>query len=378
MSKIRLMQITHDLAIGGLQQVVVNICRNIDREKFDVVVLCLRELGDFVPSVEKLGIKVIYLPQKKSGTDYLSFLKVARILKDENIDVIHTHNTNPFFDGTLGAILSGVKTIIHTDHVRSFPDKYRYMFAEWLLSHYAYKIVGVSDDTCNNLAKYEYISRKKLMTIVNGIDEQIYNIVIDKNIKRKELGIKSSNGYVIGIGARLSIQKGITYLLQAMPTILRKYPDITLVIAGQGPCKEDLQAETDALGIEKNVMFLGPRLDMNELLKVFDVFVLPSVFEGLPMVLLECMASGCPIIATDVGGNSTAITHRINGSLIESGNPENLANEIIEVLGNEKLRNKYIKNSYEIFKNKFSAKKMTMNYQNLYIEAYKSRTRSKN
>ena len=129
MKKIRLMQITHDLAIGGLQQVVVNLCRTINRDKFDVFVLCLRAMGEFVPEVEKSGIKVFFLPQKK-GTDYFSFLKVAKILRREKIDVIHTHNTQPFIDGTIGALFSGVKTIIHTDHARAFPDKKRYMFAD--------------------------------------------------------------------------------------------------------------------------------------------------------------------------------------------------------------------------------------------------------
>ena len=116
------MIITHDLAIGGLQQVVVNLCRTINRDKFDVSVLCLRTLGEFVPEVEKLGIKVFFLPQKK-GTDYFSFLGVAKILRREKIEVIHTHNTQPFIDGTIGALLSGVKTIVHTDHARSFPIK---------------------------------------------------------------------------------------------------------------------------------------------------------------------------------------------------------------------------------------------------------------
>src|SRR5512139_4112376 len=144
MKKVRLMQITHDLAIGGLQQVIVNLCRTIDRERFDVSVLSLRHLGEFVPIVEKLGIEVVLLPQKQNSIDYLSFLKVAKILRAKKIDVIHTHNTQPLIDGTLGALLAGVKTIVHTDHSREFPDKRRYMFAEWLLSHFVYKMVGVS------------------------------------------------------------------------------------------------------------------------------------------------------------------------------------------------------------------------------------------
>ena len=245
------MQITHDLAIGGLQQVVVNICRTINRDKFDVSVLCLRALGEFVPEIEDMGIKVFFLPQK-AGPDYFSFLKVAKILRHERVNVIHTHNTQPFIDGTIGSLLSGVKTIIHTDHARDFPDKKRYMFAEWFMSHFAHKVVGVSDHTSNNLVKYEHISQKKTATVVNGIDESKYNISVDKDKKRTELMIQKK-GPVIGLGVRLSEQKGITYLLQAMLTIIKQFPNISLVIAGQGELENSLKEETRMLGIAKNV-----------------------------------------------------------------------------------------------------------------------------
>ena len=161
--RIRLMQITHDLAIGGLQRVVATICRAVDRESFDVQVLCLRALGPFAKDIEQLGISVTLLRQT-GRTDYASFLKVARILRSQRIDVIHTHNTQPFVDGTLGALLAGVRTIVHTDHARTFPDKRRYMLAERVVSRFAYRVVGVSDDTCANLARYEKIPRHKLQT----------------------------------------------------------------------------------------------------------------------------------------------------------------------------------------------------------------------
>ena len=184
------MQITHDLAIGGLQQVVVNLCRTVDRDKFHTTVLCLRALGPLAREIERLGIKVILLPQKENGTDYFSFLKVAQILRKERIQVIHTHNTQPLLDGTIGAILSGgMQHIIHTDHARQFPDKKRYMFAEWCMSHFVDKMVGVSEQTTENLRKYEKISRRKLMTIENGIDGSRFQISIDKQAKRRELGI---------------------------------------------------------------------------------------------------------------------------------------------------------------------------------------------
>jgi glycosyltransferase involved in cell wall biosynthesis len=365
--KLKLMQITHDLSIGGLQQVIVNICRTINRDKFDISVLCLRDLGEFTMEVESMGIKVFYLPQKDKGTDYLSFLKVARILRNEKIDIIHTHNTQPFLDGTIGAFLSGVKTIVHTDHARDFPDKKRYMVAEWLMSRFAYKVVGVSDHTSLNLIKYEHISPEKIITIFNGIDELKYNIKIDKMKKRKTLGIKL-NGPVIGLGVRLSHQKGITHLLQAMPSIIKKIPNLSLVIAGKGELLEELQMETNSLDIQDHVFWVGPRLDMPELLKLFDLYVLPSLWEGMPMVLIEAMASGCPIIATDVGGNSSVIKQGVNGSLIRAGNSAELAMEVVRVLSDKELIRKYISNSLNRFYSLFSARTMTEKYEKLYLK----------
>lgn len=366
--KTKLIQITHDLAIGGLQQVVVNICRSIDRDKFDVSVLCLRELGEFVPEVEALGIKVHFLPQKKNGTDYFSFLKVAKILRQEKIEVIHTHNTQPFVDGTIGALLSGVKTIVHTDHARDFPDKFRYMLAEHLMSYFAYKVIGVSEHTSRNLIEYEKISPKKVMTIGNGVDGARFEIEIDRQAKRDELGIKN-NGPIIGLGVRLAKQKGITYLLQAMPQVINVFSDITLVIVGDGELKGELQKEAMQLGIDKNVLFLGSRLDIPELLKLFDIYVLPSLWEGMPMVLLEAMAAGCPVIATDVGGVSKVIDDQQNGLLVESQKPEQLAAAVVQLLKDERLRKEYARKALWKFQKKFSADIMTRQYERLYMRA---------
>jgi len=333
----------------------------INKEIFNVAVICLRELGEYTPEIEKLGIKVYLIPQKE-GTDYFTFLKVAKILKQEKIDVIHTHNTQPFVDGTIAAILAGVKTIIHTDHARIFPDKKRYMFAEWLMAQFAYKVVGVSNHTSENLIKYEKISKKKIITIPNGVDGTLYNVSINREQKKRELGIVK-NGPIIGLGVRLEEQKGITYLLKAMPIIMKEFQDITLLIAGKGNLKNDLIKEASDLGITNNIIFVGPRLDMAELLKLFDLYVLPSLWEGLPMVLLESLAAGCPIVTTDVGGNSTVIKHRLNGSLVEPRNFTSLASEIIRLLKDEELRINYIKNGYEIFNSKYSAKVMTEQYE---------------
>ncbi len=365
MRRIKIMQITHDLAIGGLQQVVVNICRFIDKDLFDVSVLCLRDLGEFVPEVEAMGIKVILIPQRET-TDYLSFLKVAKVLRSEKTDVIHTHNTHPFVDGTVGALLSGVKTIVHTDHARDFPDKLRYMFSEWLMSQFAYKVVGVSEHTSENLMRYEKISPRKIMSIPNGIDGSRFRIALDRRKKRKELGIEG-DGFIIGLGVRLTQQKGITHLLDAMKTVVKRHPGTTLVIAGNGPLKADLERKAASLGIGGSVMFLGPRLDIPELLNLFDLYVLPSLWEGLPMVLLEAMAAGCPIVCTDVGGVSAAVTHEHNGLLVRPADPDALSSAIISLLSDEEKRARFAANGLKRFQESFSADIMTRKYERIYL-----------
>ncbi len=367
--KIRILQITHDLQVGGLQQVVVNICRTINRDKFEIYVLCLRTLGELTKEIENLGIEVMLLPSGKGKTDYFSFLKVASILKDKKIDVVHTHNTQPFFDGTLAAIKARVKTVIHTDHARQFPDKMRYMIAEWLVSQYAYKVIGVSEHTSKNLIRYEKISAKKILTIANGIDERIYNIDVDIEQKKTQLGI-SDKSPVIGLGVRLTEAKGISCLIQAMRKILIPFPDAVLVVAGDGEYRQPLENLVIELGMQGNVIFLGTRNDIADLLKVFNLYVLPSYSEGLPMVLLEAMASGCPIVSTDVGGVSTAVKHQVNGLLVKPKNIEELSDSIIDLLVDDNKREAFIVKGKNIFAEKFSALKMMSKYEELYLSGF--------
>jgi glycosyltransferase involved in cell wall biosynthesis len=364
------MQITHDLAIGGLQQVVVNLCRTIDRNKFHTTVLCLRALGPLVEEIERLGIKVILLPQKESGTDYFSFFKVAKILRKERIQVIHTHNTQPLLDGTIGAILSGGRQrIIHTDHARQFPDKKRYMFAEWCMSHFVYKVVGVSEQTTDNLWSYEKIPRRKLMTIENGIDGSLFQISIDEQAKRKELGIPAV-GPVIGAISRIEKVKGIKYLLQAMPKIINEFPDITLLIVGDGSEKSSLKAEARQLDIEKNVIFTGARNDIPDILQVLDIYLLPSLSEGLPMGLLEAMAAGCPVIASDVGGIPAATRGGEAAVLVPPGVYEKISDAVLLLYNNVKLKRELSLKQQEIFNRYYRADNMVNKYCEMYTGSY--------
>ena len=239
---------------------------------------------------------------------------------------------------------------------------------ERVLSRFVFKVVGVSDQTSQNMNKYVKIPRSKITTIVNGIDGSKYSNNTEKNEEKKKLGL-DPQAPVIGMIGRLVKEKGLEYLILALKTIVLNYPDIRLLIVGQGILQGNLKELVIQNGLQDNVVFTGSRLDTPQLYKVFDLFVLPSISEGLPMVLLEAMAAGCPIIATKVGGVPSLIQHGFNGSLVPPKDPDSLAHEILKLLGDSEIRNEYIENGKQIFNQSYDVRIMTRRYEDLYAQS---------
>ena len=362
--RLRLVQLTHDLTLGGLEQVVMTLARTIDRRRFDVSVLCLWELGAFGEQLIAQGIPVDVLHVRRERT---AFRKVARYLRQRRVDVLHTHNTPSFLHGSLGAFLARTPTVVHTDHARDFPDRMRYMVAEHIASHLVYRVVGVSEHTTNNLHRYEKIPRRKLLTIQNGIDGSRFRAPVDVAAKRRELDLPA-DGFVIGLASRLTPQKDVPNLLRAMCIVVQEIPNVTLLVVGEGDGSErdELRTTANELGLGDRVRFLGMRFDIPELLATFDVYASSSVWEGLPMVILEAMAAGCPIVATAVGGLPTAITHNVNGSLVPPRDHEALAAALIELLRDGERRARYARAGRQVFATRYSAEIMARQYEALY------------
>ena len=359
------MQVTEDLGLGGLEHVVATLCTTLDPDRFETSALCLKDGGPLADDLTARGIPVFRLPPTQGRADYFAALKIARILRRERIDVIHTHNTSAFIDGGLAALLAGTPTHVHTDHSRLFPDKRRYVIAEHVMSHFAYRVVGVSDHTVAELRRYERIPLRKLTTIPNGIDARSFGRDRDMTYKRRELGIAPTSA-IIGVAVRLTEQKGLTYLLQAMPRILAARPDTVLVIGGEGILDGALREQARALGLGEQVRFIGPRRDVPELLATFDLYALPSEWEGLPMIILEAMAAGCPIVASDVGGLRMAVRDGENGYLVAARDVAGLADRIVALLADPRRRREFGEAGRRIFQERFSAHAMAEAYARLY------------
>jgi len=360
--------VTHDLRIGGLQSVVVALAGGLDRDRYEVSVCALRDSGPLESRLQALGAPVFRLTHDGPGPDYLSFAKLCRIVAAVRPEILHTHNTHPLIDGSIAKVWNRVPVQVHTDHGRLFPDRPRYMFAERVLSHVADRVVAVSEAGRRDLTHYEHLPPSRLQVIVNGVDPAPYRISLDRPALRLALGIEPQRGPIMGWCGRLASEKGLTYLIQALPSLCRRFPDLLVILAGEGELRGPLEREARSLGVNSQVLFAGPRSDVPALMRLFDVFALPSLREGLPLVLLEAMAASVPIVATSVGGNPEIVRHGATGLLVPPRDPAALAAALDQVLSNRELRASFAFEGSRDFEARFTLDRTIAAYENLYEE----------
>ncbi len=370
---IRVLQVTHDLNIGGLQSVVLALASRLERDRYSVSVCALREGGPLEGQLQNLGVPVFRLQSTRSGPDYLSFAKLSRIAAEIRPHVIHTHNTHPFIDGAAAKIWNRIPVLVHTDHGRHFPDRKRYMIAEWVLSHVAARVVAVCEAGRLDLMRYERLPSSRLSVIVNGVDPVPFRRPVDLPALRACLGIGERRQPIVGWCGRLSPEKGLTYLVQAATLLRRDFPDFLTVLVGDGALYDALQEEARSRGVESHFLFAGARSDVHDVIRVFDVFALPSLREGLPLVLLEAMAASIPIVATSVGGVPEIVRDGITGLLVPPGDPVALADALRRVMSQTELRSSYTTEASQVFGQQFTVRKMVSAYQELYEQLLAAR-----
>lgn len=370
----RLLQVTSELTIGGLERVVETLTRTIDPERFEVAVACLREKGYFADELEAKGYQVHLLRSQTVSQKRLGFFPLARLMREWRPTVVHTHNTEAFIHGSMAAISAGVRTLVHTDHARAFPDKHRYIFAERVASEFAYRVVGVSDDSTRNLRRYVRIPSRKLVTIENGVDAAPFEVLFSQAEARASFGLDAERK-VIGLAARLEEQKGVNYLLDALPAVFKAFPECSVMIAGTGSQSAPLRAQAESLGLSGDVRFLGDVHDIPRFLRTLDLFLIPSVWEGLPMALLEAMAAECPIVSTSVGGIPSVLSHGESGWLVPPQDTPAFAAGVVAMLSDSALRTGIARAAKRTFHERYSAEAMTARYEGLYLrQATRRRT----
>ncbi|MFH1898234.1 MAG: GT4 family glycosyltransferase PelF [Candidatus Desantisbacteria bacterium] len=371
MKKINVMQIVYSLEIGGRENVVVNLANGINTDIFNSSICCLKGGGALTTMIRE-GVQLF--EADKSGLLLLIYL--ISLLKKEKIDVVHTHNWGALCEGGVSAKLAGVPVIIHQEHgtlVKMINVKKRRILAQKFCFRFIDDfLITVSDQLKESMSVSIGIDRRKIKRILNGVEINCFDSKINKEEKKKELFINNSD-IIIGTVGRIAPVKDQKTLIYAFAEVIKHIPDIKLVIVGDGESRIELEGIAANLKLSENIRFLGMRFDIPELLAIMDLFVLPSLHEGISITLLEAMASGLPVIATNVGGNPEVVLNGKTGVLVPPDNPEALAEEIIILLKNEQTRKNYGMSGRKIVQESFSLEKMINNHEELYISCLKKK-----
>lgn len=363
--RLHVVQVIGTMHIGGAEKAVVHIAQGLDRSRFDVTVCCTRERGVVAEQLAASGVDVRLSAPPSRRQRYFTPYYLQRELRTLGADIVHTHGTPSLLHVGPLAALRVAPPWVHTYHFGNYPLPSRRMMAgERLFSRFASQLVAVSDVQRTSIVQHHGIDR--IDTIVNGVTP---NPFLDdgrtRAARRTELGF-SDDDVVIGGIAVLSRQKGVTYLLQAAAPILAAHPRARFLVAGGGPLLDALKDEAAALGLGNRVVFTGWRQDNLELLTAIDLFVMASLWEAMPLALLEAMAARRPIVVTDVGDNRRVVDDGGCGVIVPPGDPAALAAAVTGLLDRPEEAEALAARGLARFQTHYTTHRMVREYEAIY------------
>jgi len=290
------------------------------------------------------GVNIIRIPSLlrriSPMNDLHAFWDLFRIIKAHKPDLVHTHTSKAGILGRMAAALAGVPLIVHTPHGHVFFGHFSpalsrvFLWVERLFGALTDRIIVLTDAEGNDYTDRKVYDAAKLARVHSGVDiEKFESSTVGVIEKKRALGL-APNRVVVGFVGWLLPIKGPLYLLKAMQEVWQDYEDIDLVFIGKGELDVDLRAAALKAGANGRVHFLGWRNDIEEIMPLFDIFVLPSLNEGMGRVLVEAMAAGRPIVASDTGGIPDLVQHNYNGLLVPPGDHIALAAGIRQLMVN--------------------------------------------
>ena len=370
----RIVWMIDSLMPGGAEQLLLTILENFDHESFDIGVLALqiRRGNPIADEMERMGIAVDLAPsQIRNLRNPIKLVRLFLYVKNLSPDLIHTQLEHSDILGNIFAKVLGIPSVstLHTLEVaKNIRFAHLRLRLKWfILKYFCDTIVTVSEKTREHHLRFGKLPESKTITIYNGIQLsrfQNHNSTQIEETKRN-LGL-SSNCHVITTVAVLREPKGIQFMIKAMPEILRHEPNLTYLIVGDGVYDSQLKNLVVDLGLQKQVIFTGYRSDIPDILKVSDLFVLPSLGDALPTVLIEALAAEIPIIATIVGGIPEIINDGENGLLVSPADPEMLAEACLKILRDVEFSQRLRYKGAETAKNRFDIKIQVEKLETIY------------
>ena len=382
-SRMRVLHVVSRLNYGGAAALIFQWLSYLHNAGHDVEVCVIYSKGQFADKLEEEGIVVHSLAldpdgktyQPKGKYNFFALIPLIRLIRGGKYDIVHAHLFPTSLFVSIVSLIVKKPVIIFSEHsVSNHRRRYRiFKVLDWLIYKRYSKIVAVSEEVQDSLLRWLPGLKKKALVIPNSIDPKKIEVSEKKVEKlRKELGITNECRVILYAGRLLPV-KGPDILLEALENLIDDERPLKVLIAGDGPLLSQLQQRTTGV-LDGRVTFLGLQNDVPTLLGVADLLVLPSRWEGLPMILLEAMASRTPIIATAVGGIPGVIEHKVNGWLVPPLDAKSLADGIITLLNSEELCDKFAENAYRKVCDHYSVDAAVKKLLNVYNRAIEDKS----
>ena len=368
------LQLHASAGLYGGESVILALSNALRNRRVHPTVGCVAMAGREPPGLAakaaEYGLDVECFPM--GGARTVSVIaRINRVVRSRKIALIHAHG---YKSNLLGAIAARMNRIpmVTTNHLypmMPLNDRKLQLYGQFdvrITARFVDMIVAVSEDIRGRIIG-QGVDEKKVMVIENGIDVAAFAYAPGTDIRelRQSLGIPDG-AFVVGSLARLTPQKGQRYLLEAAARVLSAGVPAHVIVAGDGPLRQELTQYAEELGIAGSVSFLGFRRDTLALLRAMDVFVLSSIDEGLPMAMLEAMAARVPVVTTRVGDVPKAIADRHSGMLVEPRDSAALADALLYLAGNDKERARFAANAHDTVVRDYSQESMCDKYLAVY------------
>ncbi|MGQ9820201.1 MAG: glycosyltransferase [Candidatus Kapaibacteriales bacterium] len=365
-----------ELSVGGAEIFVHDLIKKLGCKKYHHIIIYASKSA-MTEDFKSLGCTVIeYNLRYKIYPP--AILHLARIVRLYGIDIMHSHAVRYDFTAMLVSKITGIPLVITrhvpiSDYLLPRFKKVIYQFFDWFSLIGAKIIIAISADCRAKLLKNYFLNPRKIHVIYCGIDTDKFSPKLNNYQSiAKAIGINRDT-LVVGTIAQLRYYKGIDLFIKAVPEVLKKFQNTIFLIVGDGPERNTLEKLSRDIGVEKHVKFLGLCKDISSVLRHFDIFVLPSRREGLPLSILEAMYFQKPIIATDVGAIKEIVKPGETGFLIKSENIDQIVKVTIDLLSSAERRIQYGINGYQLVTTKFSILNTAKNHDDLYSKLTSSR-----
>ncbi len=367
-----IVHVIHRLGVGGLENGLVNLINHLSVDNYRHTIICLTEAGEFKDRLKRRDVP-IYELHKREGQDLWMYVRLYRLLRKLRPAIVHTRNLAAV-ECQLSAWLAKVPVRIHGEHGWDVFDpegnKRKYQWLRRAFRPLIHAYIPLSRQLEEYLIERVRVPRKKITRICNGVDTERFLPPETDQDPIPDCPFHDPESVLIGTVGRMHGVKDQTTLVKAFIRLIVKHPEcrqkVRLICVGNGPLRQVCHDLLEKAGMIDLTWLPGERDDINHILRILDIFVLPSRAEGISNTILEAMATGLPVIATLVGGNPELVEEGVSGSLVAAGDEEAMSNCLYAYVNDPDRRQRHGKNGLNRVREQFSLARMVSQYDAVY------------